>query len=78
VIVQREPPADLVARVPLWNEALLRIWLDPAGGGGAVVNVVLSTYVGPTGRYIEEARPFLLRAFRDAFPGSPDLQVFER
>lgn len=78
VIVQREPPAGLVARVPLWNEALLRIWLDPASGGGAVVNVVLSTYAGPTGRFGDEARALLARSFGDAFSGSPDVQVFER
>jgi hypothetical protein len=78
VIVHREPPAELVARVPLWNEALLRIWPDPARGGGAVVNLVLSRYAGPAGRYGDDANALLERAFRNAFAGSPDLQVFER
>jgi len=36
--VRLDPPGDLVARIPAWNDAMLRIWCDPQPGNGSMIS----------------------------------------
>jgi len=43
VVIRSDPAGDIVARVPSWNDALLRVSLDPAPGG-RIAGVFISLY----------------------------------
>lgn len=68
VVVRRDPGGDLVARVPSWNDGLLRVSFDPAPGG-TIAGVFISLY-GAEAPFASAPpeRDHLLDIMRRAFP----------
>ena len=68
VVMRRDPGGDIVACVPSWNDALLRISFDPARGG-VTAGVFVSLYGAPSA--FDSAPPTrddLVEVMRRAFP----------
>jgi uncharacterized protein YndB with AHSA1/START domain len=64
--VRLDPPGDLVARIPAWNDAMLRIWCDPQPGNGSMISLFLSHYGNRIPQEEEAARARLLGALTSA------------
>jgi hypothetical protein len=74
VPVRLDPPGDLVARVPAWNDAMLRIWCDPHGSDGSIVSLFLSFYGRTVDAERAEAKAALLAWMRQTL-GAHDATV---
>jgi uncharacterized protein YndB with AHSA1/START domain len=77
VPLRLDAPRDVVARVPDWNDALLRIWCD-AQQDGSMVSLFLSHYGDPVGQESHEARVSLMEAMVAALDvAMEDITVLE-
>ena len=77
VLVRKDPMGDIVARVPSWNDALLRLSLDPAQGG-VTASVFISLYGDDSAFAAAPTQAALVEVVRRAFPEqSSELVVLE-